>query len=62
LASNAVGNGFVSSLLGEDPSDNHPSEMSFEDQGAGSGGFTVDTMPRITEAQRIPDTRYNSRV
>jgi hypothetical protein len=52
----------VSSLLGEDPSDNHPSEMSFEDQGAGSGGFTVDTMPRITEAQRIPDTRYNSRV
>jgi hypothetical protein len=62
LASNAVGNGFVASPLWEDPGDNHPSEMDSEDQGAGFSGFTVNPISRITEAQRIPDTRYNSRV
>jgi hypothetical protein len=62
LATNAVEDCLVASFMEEVPGDNHPSEMGDEDKDAGSDGSPIAMMSNITEAQRIPDTRYISRV
>jgi hypothetical protein len=60
LATNVVGNYLVACFMEEVPDNNHPSEMGAKDQGVGSSGSLVDTMPKITKAQRIPDNNHPS--